>query len=129
MNEPNWLDADTVIQIHAEQLALFGGPTGLRDRGLLESPCARPLNRWAYGERDLVSISASYAFGLARNHPFVDGNKRIAFHAMVTFLLINDVPFDADPAAAADFIPRLAAGELEEAALADWVRAHASPRG
>ena len=129
MNEPIWLDADIVIEMHAEQLERFGGPKGLRDRGLLESACARPLNRWAYGERDLVSISASYAFGLARNHPFVDGNKRTAFHVMITFLLVNRIPFEADPLAVADIILRLAAGELEEAALAEWVRAHTSPRG
>lgn len=130
MSEPIWLDAETLIRMHAEQLERFGGPPGIRDKGLLESACGRPLNRWLYGERDLAALSASYAFGLARNHPFIDGNKRIAFLAMATFLLINDAPFDCDPLQAAEVILRLAAGELEEAALADWIRTHiAAPRG
>ena len=126
MNEPLWLGVESIVEMHAEQLAIFGGPSGIRDRGLLESACARPLNRWAYGERDLATLSASYAYGLARNHPFIDGNKRIAFFAMVTFLLANDAPFRADPNEAADIILRLAAGELTESELADWIRAHLS---
>lgn len=127
MNEPIWLEVEAVVDMHAEQLALFGGPSGVRDHGLLESACARPLNRWTYGERDVAVLAASYAFGLARNHPFIDGNKRIAFHAMTTFLLVNEVSFDPDQLDAANVILRLAAGELEESALAEWIRAHLAP--
>ena len=86
MNEPRWLDIDIVIDFHAEQLALFGGPDGIRDLGLLESALARPINKFAYGETDVAALAAAYGFGIARNHPFVDGNKRIAFMAMMTFL-------------------------------------------
>lgn len=127
MSEPIWLDVPTIIEMHAEQLEIFGGPAGIRDRGLLESACARPLNRWAYGERDVAALAASYAYGLARNHPFIDGNKRIAFFAMVTFLLVNVAPFAADPQDAAAIILRLAAGEMTEIELADWIRASLSP--
>ena len=97
MNEPTWLDLQDVIDMHAEQLALFGGPSGIRDAGLLESAINRPVNRWHYGEVDLARLAAAYAFGLARNHAFVDGNKRIAFQAMMVFLRINDVPFAPKP--------------------------------
>jgi len=76
MIEPLWLTVDLVLDIHSEQLALFGGPEGLRDENLLGSALARPINKFAYGDHDLASLAASYAFGLARNHPFVDGNKR-----------------------------------------------------
>ena len=74
MTEPLWLGIDLVLDIHSEQLALFGGPDGLRDRGLLESALARPVNKHAYGETELAALAASYAFGIARNHPFIDGN-------------------------------------------------------
>ena len=79
MNEPVWLDAAEVIDMHAEQLAMFGGPAGVRDPGLLESALGRPVNKWTYGETDLAVLAAAYGYGLARNHAFVDGNKRIAF--------------------------------------------------
>lgn len=79
MTEPEWLTVDVVVDLHAEQLARFGGPPGVRDVGLLESACARPINQWVYGETRLPALAAAYAFGLARNHAFVDGNKRIAF--------------------------------------------------
>lgn len=106
---------------------MFGGPPGIRDYGLLESACARPLNRWAYGERDIAALAASYAYGLARNHPFIDGNKRIAFFAMATFLLVNEAPFAAPPLEAADIILRLAAGDLSESDLAGWIAGRLSP--
>ena len=91
MNEPIWLDLEEIIDMHSEQLALFGGPEGIRDRGALESAIARPINQWYYGQSDMASLAAAYAFGLARNHAFVDGNKRIAFHAMMVFLRSNGV--------------------------------------
>lgn len=121
MNEPVWLDLRDVIDMHAEQLALFGGPDGIRDQGPLESALARPINRWHYGESDLAQLAAAYAFGLARNHPFVDGNKRIAFHALMVFLRLNGVLFRPEPAQATAIVLALAAGEVGEEGLAQWI--------
>ena len=86
MNEPVWLSVEMILDIHAEQLAMFGGPDGLRDLGLLESALARAKNKLVYGQTDLSTLSASYGFGIAKNHPFVDGNKRTAFAAIIVFL-------------------------------------------
>jgi death-on-curing protein len=118
MSEPIWLDVDEVIDMHAEQLAIFGGPEGIRDYGLLESAVLRPVNQWT----DMAALAAAYAFGLARNHAFVDGNKRIAFHAMMVFLRANDIPFASDPAHATAIILSLAAGEVSEESLTRWIR-------
>ncbi|MCZ8043242.1 MAG: type II toxin-antitoxin system death-on-curing family toxin [Beijerinckiaceae bacterium] len=120
--EPIWLLTEAVIDIHTEQLAMFGGPDGVRDLGLLESALARPINRFAYGETDLAALAASYAFGIARNHPFIDGNKRVALLAMVTFLGLNNVALDVSNAAAAAAILALAAGEVDEDGLTQWLR-------
>ncbi|MDP3601057.1 MAG: type II toxin-antitoxin system death-on-curing family toxin [Bosea sp. (in: a-proteobacteria)] len=120
--EPIWLLTEAVIDIHTEQLAMFGGPDGVRDLGLLESALARPINRFAYGETDLAALAASYAFGIARNHPFIDGNKRVALLAMVTFLGLNNVALDVSNAAAAAAILALAAGDVEEEGLTRWIR-------
>src|SRR6266705_7199137 len=95
MNEPRWLTLDDIEDIHAEQLALFGGPAGIRDRGALESALGRPINRWHYEKADMAQLAAAYAFGIARNHPFVDGNKRMALVAARTFLLINGYQISA----------------------------------
>lgn len=122
MSEPVWLDSRDVIDIHAEQLAMFGGLEGVRDHGLLESAILRPVNQWHYGQSDLAVLAAAYAFRLARNHPFIDGNKRIAFQAMMVFLRINDVPFAPKPADATAIILALAAGEVSEESLARWIR-------
>lgn len=122
MNEPIWLDVDEVIDMHAEQLAMFGGPEGIRDQGLLESALSRPINQWSYGQTDMAALAAAYAFGLARNHAFVDGNKRIAFHSMMVFLRVNDIPFAPDPAHATSIILSLAAGEVSEQSLTRWIR-------
>lgn len=124
MTEPVWLSVDLVVDIHSEQLALFGGPDGIRDRGLLESALARPLNKFAYGDDDLASLAASYAFGIARNHPFVDGNKRVAFAAFLVFLGLNGVTFRVEPALATASMLALAAGEINEAGFTQWVRDH-----
>jgi death-on-curing protein len=118
MSEPIWLDVGEVIDMHAEQLAIFGGPEGIRDHGLLESAMSRPVN----GQKDMAALAAAYAFGLARNHAFVDGNKRIAFHAMMVFLRINDIQFAPDPAHATAIILSLAAGEVSEESLTRWIR-------
>ncbi len=122
MTEPIWLDRDVVIDMHSEQLAMFGGPDGIRDIGMLESALARPQNRWHYGETDMAMLAASYAFGLARNHPFVDGNKRIAFHTLVVFLRLNGIAFAPESAHATAVILSLAAGEVSEESLARWIR-------
>lgn len=122
MNEPIWLDIAEIIDMHAEQLSLFGGADGIRDHGMLESALARPVNRWHYGETDLAVLAAAYAFGLARNNPFVDGNKRAAFHALVVFLRLNEVDFKPDPAQATAIILALAAGEVSEESLVRWIK-------
>jgi len=122
MSEPIWLDVDEVIDMHAEQLAIFGGPGGVRDRGLLESAILRPVNQWHYGQTDMAALAAAYAYGLARNRAFVDGNKRIAFHAMMVFLRLNGIAFAPDPAHATAIILSLAAGEVSEESLTRWIR-------
>lgn len=122
MSEPIWLDVREIMDMHAEQLEMFGGPEGIRDQGMLESALARPLNRWHYGESDLVVSAAAYAFGLAKNHPFVDGNKRTAFHAMMVFLRSNSVAFAPEPAHATAIILALAGGEVSEGGLTRWIR-------
>jgi death-on-curing protein len=122
MTEPQWLDTDIVLDIHAEQLALFGGGDGMRDLGLLESALARPLNKFAYGETDLATLAAAYAFGIARNHPFVDGNKRAAFGSMIVFLGLNGIDLDVPPQDATAIILEVAAGEIDEDGLARWLR-------
>jgi death-on-curing protein len=117
MSGPIWLDIDEVIDVHSEQLAIFGGAEGVRDRGLLESAILRPVN-----QTDMAALAAAYAFGLARNHAFVDGNKRIAFHAMMVFLRGNGIAFAPDPAHATSIILSLAAGEVSEESLTRWIR-------
>ncbi|HYP57209.1 MAG TPA: type II toxin-antitoxin system death-on-curing family toxin [Beijerinckia sp.] len=121
MKEPIWLDLDIVLDIHAEQLALFGGPDGVRDLNLLESALARPLNRFAYGETDLAALSAAYAFGIARNHPFIDGNKRTSFAAFLVFLGLNGIEFRVPPQQATAVFLALAAGEIDEGELTRWI--------
>jgi death-on-curing protein len=122
MREPVWLTAADIVAIHGEQLTIFGGPPGVRDQGLLESAIARPMNRWVYGETDLAALAAAYAFGISKNHAFVDGNKRAAFAALIVFLRLNDVPFAPDPDEATAAMLELAAGDLDEADLARWIR-------
>ena len=122
MTGPEWLDVNIVLDVHAEQLALFGGADGIRDLGLLESALARPINKFAYGESDLAALAAAYAFGLARNHPFVDGNKRAAFGSLIVFLGLNGIDFDVAPEQATAMILGLAAGEVSEESLARWIR-------
>jgi death-on-curing protein len=122
MTEPEWLDTAIVLDIHAEQLALFGGGDGIRDLGLLESALARPINKFAYGESDLAALAAAYAFGIARNHPFVDGNKRAAFGSLIVFLGLNGIDLDVPPQDATAIILALAAGDIEEDGLVRWIR-------
>jgi death on curing protein len=122
MNEPIWLDVEILIDLHAEQLALFGGPDGIRDQGMLESALGRPINKFTYGETDLAALAAAYGFGIARNHPFVDDNKRAAFGAIIVFLGLNDVDFLVPPESASVMILALAAGEVNEEGLTRWIR-------
>jgi death on curing protein len=122
MREPVWLTPELIIAVHAEQLREFGGPAGLRDRGMLLSALGRAQNKFAYGETDLALLAAAYAFGLVRNHAFVDGNKRIALLAMVVFLGLNGIDIVADNTEFVVIIQGLAAGEIEEEGLARWIR-------
>lgn len=122
MSEPIWVSVDLAIDIHSEQLALFGGPAGIRDRGLLESALARAPNKFAYGESDLAALAATYAYGVARNHPFVDGNKRAAFACLIVFLGLNGVDFLVPEPEATAAILALAAGEVDEDGLTRWIR-------
>ena len=120
--EPKWLTYDQVVAIHSRQLRRFGGAAGLRDDGLLRSAVERPINKWHYEQRELPELAAAYAFGLAKNHAFVDGNKRIAFMSMMTFLRKNGVRFAPEQAHATKIILSLAAGEVSEESLARWIR-------
>jgi death-on-curing protein len=123
--EPKWLLSASVVAMHDRQLAEHGGGEGVRDAGLLESALQRPLNKYLYGETDLFSLAAAYAYGIARNHPFVDGNKRTALVACRTFLLINGFDIAATGQDKYQTFVALAAGELDEDALAAWLRDHA----
>jgi death-on-curing protein len=126
VTEPEWLSKDLMMAVHDEQLAEHGGGIGVRDAGLLESALERPRNRFAYDPAaDLPTLAAAYAFGLARNHPFVDGNKRTAFVAAEVFLELNGMTVTASDEACVLTMVRLAAGEMEETAYAAWLRENA----
>jgi death on curing protein len=122
LQEPLWITYEQAIAIHSQQLRRFGGAAGLRDEGLLRSALERPVNKWTYEQLPLAELAAAYAFGLAKNHAFVDGNKRIAFMAMMIFLHKNGVAFAPGPAHATSIILSLAAGEVSEESLARWIR-------
>ena len=113
---------DQVVAIHSRQLRRFGGAPGLRNDGMLRSAIERPINKWQYEQADLATFAAAYAFGLAKNHAFVDGNKRAAFMAMTVFLRKNGVHFAPDQAQATAMMLSLAAGEVSEQSLARWIR-------
>ncbi len=128
--EPKWLSHRGVEGLHDALVREHGGLAGLRDEGLLESVLARPQQRWTYEpDADLADLAAAYAFGLAKNHPYLDGNKRIAFVAATVFLLRNGLLLDAPEPEAVVTMLGVAAGELEEAALAAWFRQRTEPRG
>jgi death-on-curing protein len=122
LHEPIWITYEQAIAIHSRQLRRFGGAAGLRDEGMLRSALERPINKWTYEQAPLAELAAAYAFGLAKNHAFVDGNKRIAFMAMMVFLRRNGVVFAPDPAQATTIILALAAGEVSEESLIRWIR-------
>ena len=122
-----WVPAASVFGAHARSIARFGGAEGVRDEGLLLSALARPENLAAYGEPDVFDLAAAYAFGIVRNHPFVDGNKRAAFLTAALFLLLNGRELvAAEPDATATMLA-FAAGEVGEEDFAAWLRANAPP--
>jgi len=123
-----WIMRSVVIAAHHEQLAEHGGAAGTRDAGLLESALARAENLAAYGDPDVASLAAAYGFGVVRNHPFVDGNKRAALIATELFLALNGFDLVVDDAECVLVILALAAGELKEAEFAAWLRGHIEPR-
>jgi death-on-curing protein len=123
-----WLRKDVILAIHDAQIAEHGGIAGVRDMGLLESALARPENLAAYGDPDVCGLAAAYAFGIARNHPFGDGNKRTAFVAAELFLDLNGLVLTADDADCVMTILRLAAGEISEDELAGWIRSNVRPK-
>lgn len=127
-----WISKPALLLLHGESLATHGGLEGLRDKGLLDSALTRPLNLLAYADPaappDVAALAASYAVGLAKNHPFVDGNKRAAFLATGLFLYLNGYRLNASQADATITVFRLAAGDITESEFADWLRAHAAAR-
>jgi death-on-curing protein len=127
MTEWRWIGETLILAIHDEQLAEHGGRIGLRDRGLLQSALARAINRAAYGDPDAFDLAAAYAFGIARDHSFVDGNKRIAFVAAAVFLLDNGYEIDLDDMSIVQVMLAISRGSMSEAELAAWLRERASP--
>ena len=121
MTEPIWRTTEIVFEIHAELLSHFGGREGLRDLGLLEAALDRPRNRFVDRKKDIAALAAAYAFGLSRGHAFIDGNKRIALAATIVFLGQNGRAFAAPEAEATVMMVGLAAGEVDEDRLADWI--------
>jgi len=124
MSEPEWLNLNVVLDFHAEQLALFGGPDGIRDLGLLESALARPVNKLAYGETSFAALAAAYGFGIAQNHPFIDGNKRTALTSVIVFLGLNGFALDSTQEETTAVVLSLAAGEITEDVFAHWIAEH-----
>lgn len=123
-----WISKRALLLLHDESLAEHGGASGIRDEGLLESALMRPENMLAYeDQRDLATLAAAYAYGLAKNHPFVDGNKRAAFLGAGLFLALNGQRLVAPQADATLQVLALAASEITETAFADWLRAHLAP--
>lgn len=123
-----WLNADVLQAVHLEQLAEHGGAPGTRDEGLFESALARPQNLALYGEPDAFDLAAAYAVGLAKNHPFTDGNKRTAYVAMELLLVLNGFELTADDASATLTMLSVAAGDTDEPTLAQWLREHTAKR-
>lgn len=123
----HWLTRDVVLAVHDEQLEEHGGAAGVRDLGLLESALARPQNAAAYADPDMAELAALYALGIARNHPFIDGNKRTAWTALVVFLDLNGVAFSPPEVEATVTMLEMAAGMMTDEAFIAWVRRHALP--
>lgn len=124
MTDWKWVSEAVVVAVHGEQLAAHGGGAGVRDRGLLSSALARPRHLAGYGAPDVCALAAAYAFGLIRNHPFIDGNKRTGFLTAFVFLELNGWALTATEAEVVAAVLSLAAGDLDEAGFADWLREH-----
>jgi death on curing protein len=128
MPEPIWIPREMVLAMHLRQLAEHGGGQGVRDDGLLDSALQRPQNKLAYETPDLVELAAAYAFGIARNHPFIDGNKRTALVTSFTFLYVNGLKVVTSQEENTKKFMALAAGAIEEKELADWFKQNTSAR-
>ena len=127
-NEPAWLDRPILEALHADQIMEHGGSLGIRDEGLLESALARPQQKWHYEPRsDPATLAAAYAFGVAKNHPFIDGNKRAALVAAYTLLAVNGFELEAPEPEAVTLILGTADGSISEEDLASWIRSHLIP--
>jgi death on curing protein len=125
MKDPHWVDARALILLHAESLAEHGGLWGLRDEAALESSLARARHLHNYRkDADIAALGAAYGWGLIRNHPFNDGNKRVGFLALGLFLSLNGFRLEADPIESVQIIRRLAENQIGEKALAEWIRRH-----
>lgn len=125
MNEPVWIDRLVLLHLHLAALAEFGGASGIRDANLLDSALARPVNRFHYeSSADIPALAASYGYGLAKNHPFVDGNKRAAFHSVILFLALNGRELAAENAECILVMLDVASGRLSEEQFAAWIRAN-----
>ena len=130
MKEPIWIEKEALVLLHGASLARFGGAEGIRDEGLLDSALVRPINKFNYTQSghepsDLAELAATYAFGLVKNHPFVDGNKRAAFLSMGLFLAINGYSLKADQVDAIQTMLAVASGELNEEGLSAWIARNA----
>ena len=128
MKGPKWLSKNLILAVHERQIAEHGGASGVRDEGLLESALARPKNQFSYGDAELSALAAAYAFGLARNHPFVDGNKRTAFVACELFLAANGAELVASDEECLAMMLALAASEIGEAEFSAWLRENSKSR-
>ena len=129
MSEPVWIEKEALLLLHRLGLSRFGGADGIRDEGLLDSALARPLNLYGYQpESDLIALAAAYAFGLVRNHAFVDGNKRAGFLACGLFLELNGLKLTADQADAASAVLALADGSIGQSEFEAWLRTHVTAR-
>ncbi len=128
MSEWKWVNRQVLLLLHDESLAEHGGAPGLRDEGLLDSALARPVNLALYEQPDVASLAASYGVGLAKNHAFVDGNKRAAFLAIGLFLAVNGYRLRTTQVDATLTVIDAAAGVIDEAAFAQWIREHIQPR-
>ena len=127
MTEPVWIDIGVVLAIHDEQIAEHGGQAAVRDRGLLESALARPKNQFAYGEHALLRLAASYTFGISRNYPFKDGNKRTSLVVAELFLMLTGFELTATDAECVTTFLQLAAGDLTEEQLTQWIADRTAP--
>ena len=127
MSEPVWLKLSAVLLMHSRQVAEHGGSAGVRDQGLLESALARPLNKWSYEQSSIAVLAAAYGYGLIRNHPFIDGNKRIGLVAIDTFLMLNGHELTAAATDVYRVSFGVADGTVDEASLADWIAANSAP--